>query len=138
MVESGDIGLVINVIALFLLLIGVMRRGGSTAVLIRHGYLSILGFALKMATVVILMIPTLAMEPLDMGELSPISFWILTAKIATGIAGTILGFVCIVPWFTKPLSHMACSKVRRWMLPTTIVWTISVILGAIVHLGKII
>lgn len=137
LVDSGEISLIVNTIALLLLVIGVVRRKGSKKVLIRHGYLSILGFALKLATVFAIMIPSLVMTPLDMSEFSPLEYWIVVGKVASGILGTVMGFICIVPWFFKPLDQMTCNRVKRWMLPTFIVWALSVLLGAIVHLGDI-
>jgi hypothetical protein len=134
----GEVSLIINIIALFLLIVGVVRRKGSKKVLLRHGYLSILGFALKMITVSFIMIPTLVMTPIEMSKFSPLDYWIIIAKVTFGILGTVMGFICIVPWFFKPLNQMACIKVKRWMLPTFLVWTLSVVLGAVVRLGAII
>jgi hypothetical protein len=134
----GEISLIINIIALFLLIVGVVRRKGSKKVLLRHGYLSILGFALKMITVSFIMIPTLVMTPIEMSKFSPLDYWIIIAKVTFGILGTVMGFICIVSWFFKPLNQMACIKVKRWMLPTFLVWTLSVVLGAVVRLGAII
>ena len=134
----GDASLLVNTIALFLLVIGVVRRRGSKKVLIRHGYLSILGFALKMATVLVIMVPSFLMQPFDMLAFSALQLWLIGAKVALGILGTIMGFICIVPWFFKPLEQMACNRVKRWMLPTFIVWAANVALGAVLHLGGII
>jgi hypothetical protein len=134
----GDTSLLVNTIALFLLVIGVVRRRGSKKVLIRHGYLSILGFAMKMATVLVIMIPSFLMQPFDMAGFSSLQLWLIGAKAALGILGTIMGFICIVPWFFKPLEQMACNRVKRWMLPTFIVWAANVALGAVLHLGEII
>jgi hypothetical protein len=133
LVNYGDISLAVNIIALLLLVIGVARRKGSQKILMRHGYLSILGFALKMVTVSFIMVPTFVMTPLDMSRFSPLGYWVFVAKVTAGILGTVMGFICIIPWFFKPLNKMACIRVKQWMLPTFVVWALSVILGAIVH-----
>lgn len=49
-----------------------------------------------------------------------------------------MGLICIVPWFLKPREEMACLRVKRWMMPTFIIWALSVLFGAIVHLGGIV
>ena len=138
LINSGNISIIVNTFALLLLIVGVIRRKGSKKVLMRHGYLSILGFALKMITVFVIMIPTFVMTPLEMDKFSLIDYWIIITKVTLGILGTIMGFICIIPWFFKPLDRMACNRVKRWMLPTFIVWALSVLLGAIVHVGDII
>ena len=84
------------------------------------------------------MIPTLVMTPIEISKFSLLDYWIIIAKVTFGILGTVMGFICIVPWFFKPLNQMACIKVKRWMLPTFIVWTLSVVLGTVVRLGAII
>lgn len=103
----------------------------------RHGYLSILGFAIKLVTVFAVMIPILFTEMPEIIEFSALPLGLVTSKIVLGIAGDVMGFVCIVPWFLKPLAQMNCNRVKRWMLPTFIVWIVSIILGVIIHLGKI-
>lgn len=135
--EFGTINLIINVIALFLLVVGVVGRKGSRKVLVRHGYLSILGFVLKIVTVFVQMVPSLFLEPMEIQEFSTFQLWLFGTKITMGIIGTIMGLICIIPWFFRPLEEMACNKVRGWMMPTFIIWSLTVILGAIVHLGEI-
>lgn len=84
----GDTSLIVNVVALFLLIIGVVRRKGSTKVLIRHGYLSVLAFAFKMATVFMVMLPTLFTDlPEEITELSALQLSVIGIKIVLGIAG---------------------------------------------------
>ena len=134
----GDVSLVLNVLALFLVLIGVFGRRGSRKTLLRHGYLSVAGLALKIATVVAAMIPPLLLEfPQELQEFSVFQTSFLAVKVTLGIAGMIMGLICIVPWLLKNREEKSCDKVRRWMLPTLIVWILEVVLGAIVHLGGI-
>jgi hypothetical protein len=35
------------------------------------------------------------------------------------------GFIIVGFWASKPLSNMACSRVKKIMLPLFIIWTIS-------------
>ena len=133
----GDISLVLNIMALVLVVIGVFGRRTSRKALMRHGYLSILGFAIKLSTVFAFMIPVLFIEVPEILEFSALSFGLVMLKVVLGIAGDIMGFVCIVPWFLKPIDQMNCNRVKRWMLPTFIVWISSIILGVIIHLGEI-
>ena len=134
----GDASLVLNVLSLFLVVIGVFGRRGSSKVLLRHGYLSVAGLALKIGTVVAAMLPPLLLEfPMELSEFSIYQLSFFGVKIALGILGTIMGLICIVPWLLKNREENSCVKVRRWMLPTLIVWILAVVLGAIVHLGGI-
>jgi hypothetical protein len=134
----GDVSLVLNVLSLFLVIIGVFGRRGSSRVLLRHGYLSVAGLTLKIATVVVAMIPPLLFEfPMELQDFSVFQTAFLVVKVTLGIAGAIMGLICIVPWLLKNREEKSCDKVRRWMLPTLIVWILEVALGAIVHLGGI-
>ena len=135
----GNVGLIVNVAALFLVGIGVVGRRGSRKTLLRHGYLSIVGLVLKLVTVIAAMIPPLLTEfPLEMQEFSILHTSVFWAKIALGTLGTIMGFICIVPWLLKHCEENSCLSVKKWMWPTMIVWTLSVVFGAIIHLGGII
>ena len=133
-----DVSLVLNVLSVFLVVIGVFGRRGSSRVLLRHGYLSVAGLVLKIGTVVAAMLPPLLLEfPMELSEFSIFQMSFLVVKVTLGIVGTIMGFICIVPWLLKNREIKSCDKVRRWMLPTLIVWILAVVLGAIVHLGGI-
>jgi hypothetical protein len=134
---AGDISLGLNVIALIFVTIGIVRRKGSKKVMIRHGYLSIVGFAIKLATVFAVMIPSLLVSSSELGTFSALPLGLVVVKVVLGIAGDAMGFVCIVPWLLKPVEQMGCYRVKKWMLPTFIIWSISIILGAIIHLGGI-
>lgn len=133
----GDISLVLNIVALILVVVGVFGRRASSKALMRHGYLSILGFAIKLSTVFAVMVPALIVEAPEILEFTALPLGLVGLKVALGIAGDVMGFVCIVPWFLKPLSQMNCNRVKRWMMPTFIIWIISIILGVIIHLGGI-
>jgi hypothetical protein len=135
----GDASLVLNVLSLFLVSIGVIGRRGSRKVLLRHGYLSVAGLALKLATVFAAMIPPLLLDfPQELSEFSVFQTSFLAVKVTLGIVGVIMAFVCIVPWLLKNREEGSCLRVKRWMGPTLIVWTLEVVLGAAVHLGGII
>ena len=105
----------------------------------RHGYLSILGFVFKLVTVFVAMIPPLLTEALpELREFSIFQVSFLGIKLALGIGGTVMGFICIVPWVIKHRDINACLKMKRWMWPTLVVWILAVIFGAAIHLGEII
>ncbi|HLN89092.1 MAG TPA: hypothetical protein VK253_03410 [Candidatus Binatia bacterium] len=134
----GDVSLGLNVLSVFLVGIGVVGRRGSRKTLLKHGYLSIAGFALKLATVFTAMIPDLLFEfPQELAKFSVFQTSFLAVKVTLGIAGTIMGFICLVPWLLKHREQNSCLKVKRWMMPTLIVWIIAVVFGAAVHLGGI-
>lgn len=136
LVDPGDLGFFLNIVALIIVFFGVLIRNRSDNSMIWHGYLSLLGFALKLTTVFFTMVPSLIIEPLDTASLSQLGYWLVLSKVSLGVIGTFLGFICIVPWFLKPLKEMACEKVWRLMMPTMILWVAAVLLGAVVHFGE--
>ena len=134
---AGDVSFVLNIVALVLVVVGVVGRKGANKALVRHGYLSILGFALKLATVLVVMVPVFLDATSELLEFSALPLALIVIKVVLGVIGDVMGFVCIVPWFLKPRERMNCKRVKSWMLPTFIVWTVSIILGAVIHLGEI-
>ena len=136
LIDPGDLSFVLNVVALIIVFFGVVARNKSDNSMMWHGYLSLLGFALKLTTVSFAMVPSIITEPIDTASLSQLGYWLVVSKVSIGIIGTILGFICIVPWFFKPLKEMACEKVWRLMMPTMIFWVAAVLLGAVVHFGE--
>ncbi len=136
-IDFGTVSLIVNIAALVLVTIGVIGRRGAKKALHRHGYLSMFGFVLKMVTVFAVMIPVLIDAAPEIAEFAVLPLTIVILKVVLGVAGDVMGFVCIVPWFLKPLDQMNCRRVKRWMLPTFVIWTVSIVLGIIVHLGEI-
>jgi hypothetical protein len=143
----GNVSLSIQVVILFLLILGLplVRRGESAKEnLIVHGYLTLAAILLHTILILTVMIPSfisslggLASHNLEPTSILPnfsflasLTFW---SHAVLGTAAEALGSILVVSWISKPPSRMACVKTRAWMWPTFIIWTVSIINGAIIH-----
>ena len=70
--DLGDISLVLQVVILFLLILGLplVRRTGNKKNLMRHGYLTVLALILHTILILIVMIPSFSSGFGELGELS--------------------------------------------------------------------
>jgi hypothetical protein len=137
---QGNVVSVIQIVALILLVIGVYpyRIRTKNRNLIMHGFLSILAISLNLATVVSVMIPTFSSIFSSIAELSVLQSTIVGFHAGSGIAAIILGLIIIVSWVTHPLGELGCSKTWRLMIPTFLIWTLSLILGLAIHVYNIV
>ena len=136
----GNTVLSLQIVILFLLILGLpfVKRRNEKKNLTRHGYLTASALVLHTATILIVMIPSLYTNLGSVGELSIVQSVVVWLHAATGIAAEILGIVLVASWAFKPLQQMTCAK-RKWlMMPTFIIWTVSLITGAVTHVAGII
>ncbi len=135
--EIGDVSLIIQIAIFFMLILGLplTREGTKNAKnLLRHGYLTTFALALHTVMVVAVMI-ILALEGYsEILSLPPLSIVVDLGHIISGFVALVLGWVVVAFWFSKPLATAGCYKVKKLMLPLTMVWGLSLIMGAIVHL----
>lgn len=99
-----------------------------------HGYLTILALIMHSILIFIVMLPVFSN---GIGELSGLSFLSALTVWSHAILGTvaeILGIIVIGFWVSKPLSNMTCLRMKKVMLPLFIIWTISIVNGAIIHI----
>ncbi len=132
----GNVSLVLQIVILFLLILGLpLARGfGVKKNLIRHGYLTVIALILHTFLILIVMIPTFGD---GLGELGALSFpYSLTvwSHVILGTAAEVLGILVVGFWVSKPLSNMACVRVKKIMLPLFVIWTLAIINGALVHI----
>ena len=132
----GNVSLILQVVILFLLILGLpLARGiGGKKNLMRHGYLTVLALILHTLLIFIVMIPTFSN---GLGELSGLSFFYSLTVWSHAIFGTtaeILGIIIVGFWLSKPLSSMACARTKKIMLPLFVIWTLSIVNGALVHI----
>jgi hypothetical protein len=137
---QGNIVSIIQIIALILLTIGVYpyRIRTNNRNLIMHGFLSIIAMALNLATVFYVMIPVLGSMSASLWELSLLQNGIVWLHVGLGAAAVVLGSVIIVSWVVHPLGELGCSRTWKLMIPTFAVWTLTLILGIIIHVYNII
>ena len=93
-----------------------------------HGFLSIVALALNLATVVSVMIPTLITSSLSTMNCQFCINDCLAACCLWHLA-IILGLAVIVSWILHPLGELGCSKTWRLMMPTFLIWALSLVLG---------
>lgn len=134
----GNISLTFQIIILFLLVIGLpfMRRKGSVnnKNLIRHGYLTTLALILHSVLIISVMVPGFTEGLLELEELSTFSSAMFWSHIVLGTAAEILGIVIVGLWLGRGTSKLTCFKHKKLMTPLFIIWTISIINGALIHL----
>jgi hypothetical protein len=141
LIDTGTVTIALQVIVLLLLLVGVSfakgkERGRS---LYKHGLATTLAFVMHMTAVFIVMIPSFYTNfLLVLVTYDIVSGSIVWLHVMTGIMAPILGFIIIVSWRFRPPPRMTCAKRRRLMMPTFLIWTVSLISGIFVQLGGII
>jgi hypothetical protein len=132
----GNISLVLQVVILFLLILGLpfVKGIGAKKNLVLHGYLTMLALVLHTILIFVVMIPSFSSGLGELGELPFLNAFNVWSHAILGTAAEILGFIIVGFWVSKPLSNMACARVKKVMLPLFIIWTISLINGALIHI----
>jgi hypothetical protein len=132
----GNISLVLQVVILFLLVLGfpLVKGVGVKKNLKMHGYLTVLALILHTILIIIVMIPTFSSGFGELGELSFLDAFNVWSHAILGTLAEILGFVIVGFWVSKSLSHRACVRMKKVMLPLFIIWAISLINGALIHI----
>lgn len=132
----GNISLILQVVILFVLILGLPFASGAEnkKSFIRHGYLTVFALVLHGILIFVVMIPTFAEGIVDITSLPLLSIINVLSHAILGSIAEVLGFVVVGLWFSKPLKNMACLNARRIMLPLFIIWIISLINGAIIHI----
>ncbi|TFH22723.1 hypothetical protein E4G67_04035 [Candidatus Bathyarchaeota archaeon] len=132
----GNVSLSLQVVILFLLILGLpfVRRPSNQKNLMLHGYLTVLALALHTILIFLAMIPSFANGFSELGDLSLFSSVMVWSHAILGTAAEVLGILLIASWLVSGPSKMACSRWKKWMMPIFIIWVISIINGALVHI----
>jgi hypothetical protein len=131
----GNITLSLQVAIMFLLILGLPFARGTSGKknLTRHGYLTVLALILHTILIFIVMVPNFGISLSEIGSLSILSAIDVWSHVVLGTAAEVLGIIIIGFWLSKPPTMMRCAKMRKWMLPTFIIWMISLINGTLIH-----
>jgi hypothetical protein len=135
-IALGTLSLAFQVVILFILILGLplARGAGSKKNFIRHGYLTVFALALHTALTFIIMVPTFTGGIVDISSL-PLLFQInVLVHVILGFTAEVLGYVVVGFWVSKPLNNLGCMKARKIMLPLFIIWTISLVSGALIQI----
>jgi hypothetical protein len=132
----GDISLVLQIVILFLLILGLpfVKGLGIKKNFLMHGYLTILALLTHSVLIFVVMIPVFNNGIGDLGGLSFLSALTVWSHVILGTVAEISGLLVIGFWISKPLSNMNCLRMKKVMLPLFIIWTISIVNGAIIHI----
>jgi len=131
----GNVSLILQVVILFLLILGLpLVRGANTKKnLIWHGYLTVIALVLHTALIFIVMVPSFSKGFGELGGLSFLDSLTIWSHEVLGTAAEILAIILIVPWLYKGPSRMTCARMKKWMMPTFIIWIVSVVNGTLIH-----
>lgn len=132
----GNISLILQMVILFLLILGLplVRGVNNKKNLVGHGYLTIAALILHTILIFIVMVPSFTGSFQEIGELSPVPLFTVWSHAVLGTMAEVLGIILVGVWLSKPKSRMNCAKMKKWMTPTFIIWVISIINGAAVHI----
>ncbi len=132
----GDISLVLQIAILFLLVLGLpfIRGAESRRNLMWHGYSTVAAIALHTVLIVLVMIPTFTGGFDELSGLSTLNSVIVWSHIALGSAAEVLGLAVVVLWLGRGPSKMTCGRQKKWMAPIFVIWVISIVNGAIIHI----
>ncbi len=135
--DIGDLSLILQIVIFFTLILGLplTREAPKNAKnFLRHGYLTTFALALHTVLVIVVMI-FLALDGYsEIFSLPTLSLFVDLGHIFLGFAALVLGWAVVAFWFTKPLKALGCYRAKKLMLPLIVVWAISLIMGAVVHL----
>jgi drug/metabolite transporter superfamily protein YnfA len=132
----GNISLALQVAILFLLILGLpfFRGQNGKKNFVWHGYSTVAALVLHTILILIVMIPSFTRGFSEFGELTLFNSITVWSHAVLGTTAEILGIILVVAWLRKGPSKMACALWKKWMIPTFIIWTISIINGALVHI----
>ena len=132
----GNTSLILQVAILFLLILGLpfVKGENSKKSLMRHGYFTVAAVVLHTVLIFLVMVPVFASGVMGLeatGLLDLANVWL---HVVLGTVAEVLGIVMVATWLRYNPSEMRCARLKKWMLPTFVIWTISLVGGAVVHI----
>ncbi len=132
----GNISLSIQIVILFLLVLGLpyFRKPANQKNWLFHGYSTVAALLLHTVLILIVMIPSFANGLGELAELTLFASVTVWSHAILGTAAEIVGIIIVALWLSKGPSKLVCVKYKKWMMPLFIIWIISIINGALVHI----
>jgi hypothetical protein len=132
----GNVSLILQVVILFLLILGLpLVRGANTKKnLMWHGYLTVVALLLHTILIFLVMVPSFSNGFGELGGLSVLDFFTVWSHAVLGTVAEVLAIILIVPWLYKRPSKMVCARMKKWMMPTFIIWVITIVNGTLIHI----
>jgi hypothetical protein len=136
----GNVSLILQIVILFLLILGLPFVRGQSSVknFIMHGYSTLAALILHTILIFLVMIPSFAEEIGEINGLSMLASFTVWSHAVLGTTAEIMGIIIVVAWVRKGPSKMACAAWKKWMLLTFVIWVISIVNGALIHILNII
>ncbi len=131
----GNVSLILQIVILFLLILGIplVRSATNKQNLMRHGYFTLAALVLHTVLIFIVMVPTFVNGLGELGGLSFLASLTVWSHEVLGTVAEVLAIIIIVPWMYKGPSRMWCARMKKWMMPTFIIWVIAIVNGTIIH-----
>jgi hypothetical protein len=133
---AGNVSFILQIIILFLLILGLpfFRGQINRKNFILHGYSTVFALVLHTVLIFLVMIPSFTN---GLGELAGLSLFDSLTVWSHAVLGTVaegLAIIMVVSWLSKGPLQLACSRWKKWMMPLFIVWVISIVNGALIHI----
>jgi hypothetical protein len=134
--DLGSVSLAFQVIILFLLILGLPFVKGKDSMnnAKRHGYSTVAAVTLHTFLIFGVMLPSFATNTAAMTDFSIVELGIVWFHIVLGVVAEVLAVGLVAFWIVKSPSKMTCYRTKAWMTPVFIIWTVSLVTGAFVHL----
>ena len=132
----GNVSLVLQIVILFLLVLGLpfFRGQSNKRNLMLHGYSTVAALVLHTFLIFLVMIPVFTGGLGELGGLTPFESVTVWSHVALGTTAEVLGIVVVVFWLVGGPSKMVCGRLKKWMMPIFIVWVLSIVNGALIHI----
>jgi len=132
----GNVSLVLQIVILFLLVLGLpfFRGQSKRKNFMLHGYSTVLALVLHTILIFLIMIPTFTNELGGLGGLSLFYSVTVWSHAVLGTAAEVLGIILVASWLIHGPALMACGRWKKWMTPIFIIWVISIVNGALIHI----
>jgi hypothetical protein len=132
----GNISLTLQIVILFLLILGLPFFKGQKEQknITVHGYFTVAALVLHTILIFLVMIPSFSDGLSEVGELSLLNSFTVWSHAVLGTTAEVLGIIIIAFWLSKGPKKMACWKLKKWMIPTFVIWVISIVNGALIHI----
>lgn len=132
----GNVSLSLQILIIIFLLLGLpfFRKQKSTKTFMLHGYSTVAALILHTVLIFIVMVPSFASEAEELFELSMFGSVTVWSHVILGTAAEVVGIILVVAWVIKGPSKMACVRWKKLMTPLLVIWVISIVNGALVHL----
>jgi hypothetical protein len=132
----GNVSLSLQIVILFLLILGLpfVRKPRNIKNLMLHGYLTVLALVLHLILIFVVMVPSFANGFSELRAISLIASFTVWSHAILGTAAEVLGVLLVGTWLIYGPSKTSCGRWKKWMSPIFIVWVISIVNGALVHI----